>query len=175
LQNALPRSIETKKALDVTVRRATRADSSEIVELIVGLAKFEHLEAPNSSAKIRLVRDIFEKKLAEVFVASKGNTLVGYVLYFYTYSSFLARPTLYLEDIFIRNDSRRTGIGRALFMRCVREAKRLGCGRMEWSVLTWNRKAINFYEGIGARKIHDQRLFRLDNPQLLRLSKYSSI
>jgi GNAT superfamily N-acetyltransferase len=171
----LARSNETKKALGVVVRRATKADSKEIVELIVGLAKFEHLDPPDSRARVRLVRDIFEKKLAEVFVASKGSTLVGYALYFYTYSSFLGQPTLYLEDIFVRNDSRRTGVGSALFMKCVREAKRHGCGRMEWSVLTWNRKAINFYEGIGARKIDDQRLFRLDGPQLLRLSKYSSI
>jgi len=136
------------------------------VDLIIGLAQFERLEPPDPKAKERLAKDIFDKKLARVIVASIGGKLAGYALYFYTYSSFLARPTLYLEDIFVNEQNRRGGVGNALFMRCVLEAARNGCGRMEWQVLTWNRKAMRFYEKLGAKRIDDLRLYRLNRDSI---------
>ena len=152
--------------MGIDVRRATRADARTVVDLVIALAKFERLEPPDLEAESRLVKDIFDRKLANVFVARVERKLVGYALYFYTYSSFLARPTLYLEDIFVREDSRRRGVGEALFMRCVKEANRQGCGRMEWAVLTWNSKAMRFYEGLGAKRLEGQYVYRLDSESL---------
>ncbi len=157
---------KTKAGLGVAVRRGAREDGKAIVDLVIALARFERLEPPDLEAKSRLVRDIFDRKLANVFVARIGKKLVGYALYFYTYSSFLARPTLYLEDIFVSEESRRGGVGKALFMRCVKEANRQGCGRMEWAVLTWNSKAMSFYEGLGAKRLEGQYVYRLDDESL---------
>ena len=144
------------------VRRATRADAKRVIDLIVGLAKFERLKPPSARAKARLFKHIFDRKLANVFVATTDGKLVGYALYFYTYSSFVAKPSLYLEDIFVDEKARGKNIGQALFKRCLEEARRMGCGRMEWMVLDWNQKAIGFYEKLGAKQVSDQRLFRLE-------------
>ncbi len=95
----MPSSSKPPRNAGVIVRKATRADANAVVDLIIGLAQFERLEPPDPKAKERLAKDIFDKKLARVIVASIGGKLAGYALYFYTYSSFLARPTLYLEDI----------------------------------------------------------------------------
>lgn len=171
--DSMPRPTNTIGENMVVVRRAKRADAKTVVELVVGLADFERLEPPDRNAKRRLVTDIFDKKLASVLIASIGKRPVGYALYFYTYSSFVARPTLYLEDIFVKEEHRHEGVGRVLFMRCVQEAARLGCGRMEWQVLTWNVKAMRFYETLGARKIGDLRLFRLGRKSILSLAKHT--
>jgi GNAT superfamily N-acetyltransferase len=155
-----------------TIRRARRRDARGILDLLKALAEFEHLDPPDAAAKKRLIRDIFSrKKLLRVFVAADPNSgrLVGYALYFYTYSSFLARPTLYLEDIFVLEEYRRQGIGLRLFKCCVAEAERNKCGRMEWSALTWNQRAIDFYEKLGARKLEEWRQFRLTGENLMGL------
>lgn len=108
------------------------------------------------------------KKLLGIFVAEDldSRRLVGYALYYYSYSSFLARPTLYLEDIFVMESHRKRGIGRGLFLRCVGEARRTGCSRMEWAVLTWNQKAIEFYEKLGAKRLNDWYYYRLSDDAL---------
>jgi GNAT superfamily N-acetyltransferase len=169
----IPKQTNSTSETKIAVRKARRADAKAIVDLIVGLAQFERLEPPDSSAKRRLAKDIFEKKLAKVLIASIGRKPVGYALYFYTYSSFTARPTLYLEDIFVREQHRQEGVGRVLFINCVREATRHGCGRMEWQVLTWNVKAMRFYSKLGARKIGDLRLFRLNHKSIQSLAKHT--
>jgi len=158
----------------ITVRRARRNESEHFIRLLVELANFEHLEPPSPDARRRIVRDIFDKKklnLLLAFVADSGakKEAVGYALYFYTYSSFLARPTLYLEDLFVSEKFRRRKIGRELFMTCVREAAKKGSGRMEWSVLTWNKNAIRFYEKAGARRLKEWLYYRLDSKALDRL------
>jgi len=96
---------------------------------------------------------------------------VGYALYFYTYSSFVAKPSLYLEDLFVLEEYRKGGVGFALFRRCVREAISKGCGRMEWAVLAWNEKAIKFYEKLGAKRLSDWYVYRLDERALQRTPK----
>ena len=105
------------------------------------------------------------------FVAVDGisGKLVGYALYFYTYSSFLARKTLYLEDIFVLESHRGKGIGRDLFVRCVNEAKKNDCGRMEWAVLTWNKNAIEFYEKLGAKRMDEWYTYRLTKDSIDRI------
>lgn len=149
---------------DYILRRPSKRDSSGIVELLVALANFEHLDPPDEASRKRIIRDIFStRKLLNIFVAAdwRSKKLVGYALYFYTYSSFLARPTLYLEDIFVLEEHRGRGIGGGLFTRCVEEAKKNDCGRMEWAVLTWNKNAIDFYEKLGAKRLDQWYTYRL--------------
>lgn len=145
-----------------TIRRVRRSDAAAVLGLLTALAAFEGLELPDEKAKARLVNDIFERRRLRVFVAGVGTKSVGYALYFYSYSSFLGRPTLYLEDIFVLEEYRGRGIGSSLFQRCIREAHKKGCGRMEWAVLSWNRKAIDFYERVGADRLDDWCMYRLD-------------
>jgi GNAT superfamily N-acetyltransferase len=153
------------------VRRAKRSDSSHFLKLVVALAKFEHLQTPSPAAGRRMVAEIFDRRSIHLLVAESGERLVGYALYFFTYSSFLARPTLYIEDLFVLDEQRGKGIGQSLFLRCAREAAEKGCGRMEWSVLNWNSRAIRFYEGMGARKLGGWSVFRLDAKSLGNLGR----
>lgn len=157
------------------IRKATKQDSKAFLDLLLGLANFERLEPPDEAAKRRITKDIFVKKRASLFMATSGKRRVGYALYFYSYSSFLARPTLYLEDIFVLDEFRGKGIGEALFLACVNEAAKQQCGRMEWAVLTWNTNAIKFYEKLGATRLDDWYVYRLKSEALLRLSRRNSM
>lgn len=148
------------------VRKGRRSDSGRFLDLVTALARFEHLDPPSQEGKRRLVQDIFDKRRINLLVASEGKSLVGYALYFYTYSSFLARPTLYLEDLFVLEEHRKKGVGFALFRKCVDEALAEECGRMEWAVLTWNKKALQFYEKLGARRLSEWYVYRLDERAL---------
>lgn len=148
--------------MKLRVRKATKKDSGGFLRLLVALAEFEKLRPPDDSAKRRILDDVFKRRRVRLFVASKEGELVGYALYFFSYSSFLAKPTLYLEDLFVLKEHRGSGIGLALFLKCVEEAESSGCGRMEWSVLTWNRGAIEFYEKLGARRLDEWAVYRLD-------------
>jgi GNAT superfamily N-acetyltransferase len=141
------------------------------MKLLSALAEFEHLEPPSADGQRRIVVDIFEKKRLNLFVASDRGQLVGYALYFYTYSSFLARPTLYLEDLFVLEEHRKKGLGLALFLSCIKEAVKQGCGRMEWAVLEWNKKAIGFYEELGARRLDEWHFYRLTRDELKQVSQ----
>ena len=155
----------------VSIRRGTARDAKGFLHLLVSLAEFEKLEPPAPGAQKRIVDDIFVKRRVKLFLACRRRVPIGYALYFYTYSSFLAKPTLYLEDIFVLEEFRRSGVGRTLFLRCVREATSHGCGRMEWSVLNWNSKAIKFYSDLGARRLEEWSVFRLDSSSLKKLAK----
>jgi GNAT superfamily N-acetyltransferase len=144
----------------------------------MALANYEHLEPPDSQARKRILNDVFVKKRINLLIASvNGNGTgkeekkksVAYALYFYTYSSFLAKPTLYLEDIFVLEEFRGMGIGKALFLKCVEEAKKEDCGRMEWAVLTWNKSAIEFYEKLGAKRLDEWYYYRLTQDTIEKL------
>ena len=147
---------------DFRIVKPNRGDAEAVIDLVVGLARFEHLRPPDSKAKTRLAKDIFDRRLVNVLVAKRGKQLVGYALYFYTYSSFLAKPTLYLEDIFVSSQIRGVGVGEALFNSCLREARGHNCGRMEWQVLDWNRSAMRFYKKLGAEQAGGLVLYRHD-------------
>ena len=155
----------------VVVRRARPSDAGQFIGLVLELARFERLDPPSAEGRKRLVEDVFRKKRIRLFVASERRKLVGYALYFYSYSSFEARPTLYLEDLYVLESHRKQGIGFALFRRCVDEAISQGCGRMEWAVLTWNEKALKFYEKLGARRLSDWYVYRLDQKALGRVPR----
>ncbi len=150
----------------VSIRRAKRTDSAAFLKLVAALAHFERLDPPDQEGKRRLVADVFTKRRLGLFMAVAGKAPVGYALYYYSYSSFLARPTLYLEDVFVLEEHRGQGIGARLFRRCAEEALAQGCGRMEWAVLTWNKKAIEFYNRLGARRLDEWYVFRLTPDQI---------
>jgi GNAT superfamily N-acetyltransferase len=153
----------------VVIRKGRRADANEFIGLVLALAKFEHLDPPSDAGRKRLVEDVFEKRRINLFVAAEGKRLLGYALYFYTYSSFLAKPSLYLEDLFVLEEQRKRGVGFALFKRCVEEAVAKRCGRMEWAVLTWNEKALRFYEKLGAKRLSEWYTYRLDENSLRKI------
>lgn len=148
--------------MDIKIRSAKRSDSKQIIELINKLAKFEKLKPPDENAKKRLINDAFGKnpKFKVTVADDRTEKLLGYAFYFFTYSSFLARKTLYLEDIFITEDYRNTGIGKLFFDELVKIAKKNNCGRMEWAVLDWNVNAIKFYDKLGAKQLKDWIYYR---------------
>ena len=155
----------------VVVRKARPSDSDQFIGLVLDLARFERLDPPTPAGRRRLVDDVFRNKRVKLFVASERGKLVGYALYFYTYSSFEAKPTLYLEDLYVMESHRKRGVGFALFRECVDEAVSKGCGRMEWAVLTWNEKALRFYEKLGAKRLSDWYVYRLDEKGLGRVPR----
>ncbi len=153
----------------IVIRKGRKADANEFIRLVLALADFESLDPPSDAGRKRLVEDVFKKNRINLFVAAEGKRLLGYALYFYTYSSFLAKPSLYLEDLFVLEGQRKRGVGFALFKRCVHEAVARGCGRMEWAVLTWNEKALRFYEKLGAKRQSDWYTYRLDENSLRKI------
>lgn len=146
----------------VEVRRASAKEGGVLLQLIQALAEYEKLDPPGSEAQQRLLRDIFgEKPRLEAWLAWSDGRAAGYALTLETYSSFLALPTLYLEDLFVLPEFRGHGAGAALFREMVREADRRGCGRMEWTVLNWNVLAQDFYKRFGASHQEDWQYWRL--------------
>lgn len=147
---------------DIEISRATREDGPTLLSLIDALADFEKLQKPAGDARVRLLDHGFgEQPKFETWLGRVDGIAVAYALAFETYSSFLALPTLYLEDIFVLPEYRKRGVGLALFTHLVAEAQRRGCGRMEWAVLDWNVNAIRFYERLGAHWLRDWKVYRL--------------
>ncbi len=145
------------------LRPAVNSDADSILRLIRELAAFEKLDLPDADAEYRLLDDAFSQNPSfKILVADTGSEVVGYAIYFFTYSSFLAKKTLYLEDIFVTELFRARGIGKLFFNEIKRIAEQNGCGRMEWMVLNWNKNAINFYDNIGAKQMKGWQLYRLD-------------
>jgi GNAT superfamily N-acetyltransferase len=154
------------------VRRAVKSDAETVLSLVRALADYEHLDPPDEAAQQRLVRDLFgERPRLEAYLCESSGQSVGYAFVFETYSSFLALPTLYLEDLFVLPSARGTGAGYALFSAAAQEAHRRGCGRMEWTVLDWNSLAINFYRKLGANHMKEWHLYRLTAEELARVAE----
>ncbi len=148
--------------IEVTIRKAQPGDGPRILTLIVALAEFEKLPPPDEAAQQRLLADAFaERPRFEVFLAEVGGLAVGYAFLFETYSTFLAKPSLYLEDLFVLPEYRSLKVGYTLFQHCLTEAQRRGCGRLEWVVLDWNQPAIDFYQRQGATRLHDWLPYRI--------------
>jgi GNAT superfamily N-acetyltransferase len=157
--------------MEITVRKATSADATLLISLIIGLAEFEKLPPPDEAAQKRLVTDAFgPRPRFDVFLAEVGSATAGYAFVFETYSTFLALPTLYLEDLFVLPDFRGQRVGYALMLHLAGEALRRGCGRMDWAVLDWNSHAIDFYQRLGAVHLNDWLIYRLDRDALERLA-----
>jgi GNAT superfamily N-acetyltransferase len=135
------------------------------------LADYEHLGHELRLDDARLRDHLFgEPCYAEVLIGELGGLAVGYALYFPTYSTFLTKPGIWLEDLFVRPECRRRGVGRALLARLAAVAADRGCGRLEWSVLDWNTPAIEFYRSIGAGPVDGWTTYRLTGRELLRFA-----
>ncbi len=148
----------------LTIRRAERADADALLTLIIALADFEKLPPPDADAQVRLIADGFgEHPRYEAYLAFNEGipAPIGYAFIFETYSTFLARPTLYLEDLFVLPDYRRQGVGGALLRFLIKMAQERGCGRMEWTCLGWNTNAQAVYEKLGAQSMDEWLLYRL--------------
>jgi len=156
--------------MSIIVRSAGPADGPVILSLVDALAEYEKLAPPDPGAKERLLKDLFSlRPRIECFIAESDGRAAGYAFVLETYSSFLALPTLYLEDLFVLPEFRGRRAGYELFKAMVREAKGRGCGRMEWTVLDWNELAIDFYKRSGARYMKEWHLYRLVKEDMERI------
>lgn len=154
----------------IAIRKATRDDAKVILSLVNALADYEKLTPPNAAAKERLINDMSsERPRFDAYIADVDGKAAGYAFVFETYSSFLALPTLYLEDLFVLPEYRKKKVGYALFSAMVKEAHRRGCGRMEWTVLDWNQIAIDFYQRLGASHMKEWQLYRLAREDMERI------
>ncbi|MBI1897638.1 MAG: GNAT family N-acetyltransferase [Acidobacteria bacterium] len=152
------------------VRFARRSDAGEILRLVDALAAYEHLAPPEAAARARLIEDVFgPRPRIRCLLGEVEGRAAGYAFTCETYSSFLALPTLYLEDLFVLPEFRKRRVGYALFTACVAEAQRGRYGRLEWTVLDWNRLAIDFYERLGATHMREWQLWRLTRPDFERI------
>jgi GNAT superfamily N-acetyltransferase len=143
-----------------TLRLATPADAPIIFQLIQALAEYEKLSHQVTGSAETLAQHL-EQKCVESILAESNGQAIGFALFFTNYSTFLTKPGLYLEDLFVLPDHRRRGIGKALILHLAKLANERGCGRLEWSVLDWNEPAIAFYQKIGAIVLPDWRICRI--------------
>jgi GNAT superfamily N-acetyltransferase len=149
--------------LHFTLRNATPADVSDVFRLVRGLAEHERLLDRLTATEADFAHALFgPRPLGEAMLAEVDGRAVGVAVWYYTFSTFTARPGMYLEDIFVEPDFRGRGIGLAMFRRLAASARDRNCWSMEWSVLNWNQPAIDFYLHIGARPVTDWTLQRLD-------------
>ena len=158
----------------ISIRLATRADVGLVASLIRGLAEYGRLADQVTMTEELLERHLFEEpRAAEVVIAEVDGETAGFALFFSTFSTFLGRPGIYLEDLFVLPDYRGHGVGLALLRHLAGLCRERGCGRLEWSVLDWNVDAIRFYERLGARPTAGWTVYRLAGPALERLATIS--
>ena len=151
----------------MNIRTATEADVPLILDFIKALAEYERL-ADRVVATEETVRNTLfgHPRFAEVLIAESDGEPVGFALFFHNYSTFLAQPGIYLEDLFVKPEARGKGFGKALLARLAAIAKSRHCGRLEWAVLNWNQPSIDFYESLGAKVMDEWKVYRLTGEAL---------
>ena len=155
----------------MTIRLASRSDASLILTLIRELAAYERLAHEVVATEDALAKTLFgPQPQAYVLIAETDGEPAGFALFFHNYSTFLGRPGIYLEDLFVLPDFRSQGIGGALLAALARLAVERGCGRLEWSVLGWNEPAIGFYQRMGATVMDEWRICRLTGEALVKVA-----
>jgi GNAT superfamily N-acetyltransferase len=153
------------------IRSAIEQDVPIILDLIKQLADYERLADRVTATEQRLRDTLFgERPAAEVLLASLEGETVGFAVFFTNYSTFLAKPGLYLEDLFVKPHARGKGIGKALLARLAKVAVERNCGRVDWSVLNWNEPSLRFYEALGAVPLSDWTTYRLTGESLANLA-----
>jgi len=159
---------------NLVIRPATPTDVPTLFDLVKGLAEYEKLSHEVTGTPAALHQSLFgPKPYAAAVLALVAGTPAGFALYFYNFSTFLMQPGLYLEDLYIKPEYRRQGIGSALFQYLAQTAIDQGCGRFEWSVLDWNESAIAFYKQKGAVLMDDWRMCRVTGSALTALAENS--
>ena len=154
------------------IRPATVTDVPIILQLIRDLATYERAPNDVTATEAQLVDILFGKKpAAEVLLAFQGEMPVGFAVFFHNFSTWLGRPGLYLEDLFVKPEMRGKGYGRALLVDLAKIARERGCGRMEWAVLDWNDPAIQFYHKLGAKPMDEWTVFRLTGEGIAKLAE----
>src|SRR5499427_3493645 len=158
-------------AQNFEIRPATEGDVSLILSFIKKLAVYEKLAHKMTATEDILRETLFgERRYAEVVIGYHRGEPVGFALFFHNYSTFLGKPGIYLEDLFVDEQRRGKGFGKALLIYLAKLAKRRNCGRLEWSVLDWNEPSIKFYKSLGARSMDEWNVFRLTGETLDRLA-----
>jgi GNAT superfamily N-acetyltransferase len=153
--------------LQPEVRGARREDVPLVLDLIRELAEYEKLSHEVVATEDSLLEWLFgDRPAAEVLVAECGGEAAGFALFFHNFSTFLGKPGIYLEDLYVRPRFRRSGIGTLMLTRLARLARERGCGRLEWSVLDWNEPSIRFYESLGAVAMDDWTVHRMTGEAL---------
>ena len=159
------------KTENFAIRPATVADVPIILELIRALATYERAPNEVTATEKGLTEVLFgAKPAAEVLLAFENEAAVGFAVFFHNFSTWLGRPGLYLEDLFVRPEDRGKGYGRALLIHLAKIARERGCGRMEWAVLDWNEPAIKFYRKLDAKPMKEWTVFRLTRDGIARLA-----
>jgi GNAT superfamily N-acetyltransferase len=154
------------------IRTARPEDVPIILQLIHDLATYERAPDEVTATEEQLNQVLFgPRPAAEVVLAFEGDAPVGFAVFFHNFSTWLGRPGLYLEDLFVKPEERGKGYGRALLVHLARIARDRGCGRMEWAVLDWNETAIQFYRALGAKPLDEWTVFRLTRAEILHLAK----
>jgi GNAT superfamily N-acetyltransferase len=155
----------------ITIRPAVEADVAVILQFIRDLAKYEHLEHEVVANEGLLREGLFgSRPYAEVVLASLNGEPVGFALFFHNFSTFLGRPGIYLEDLYVRPEARGHGVGRQVLTWLAATAVSRGCGRLEWAVLDWNEPSIRFYRNLGAVPLNDWTTYRVTGPALNQLA-----
>ncbi|MFP5306999.1 MAG: N-acetyltransferase family protein [Gammaproteobacteria bacterium] len=161
--------------MHVDIRPAQPRDVPVILGLIRALAEYERLLDQVSATEAALHESLFgARPYAEALLAWRGDEAAGFALYFHNYSTFLAKPGIYLEDLFVQPAHRKHGIGKALLAELARIAVARGCGRLEWAVLDWNAPAIAFYESLGAWPLKEWIVNRLSGDALHALARQAA-
>jgi GNAT superfamily N-acetyltransferase len=160
-----------KMPVNLKIRPAHVEDVAVILQLIRDLATYERAPYEVTATEEQLVDVLFgERTAAEVLLAFEGKLPVGFAVFFHNFSTWLGRPGLYLEDLFVKPEKRGKGYGRALLVELAKIARDRGCGRMEWAVLDWNEPAIKFYHALGAKPMEEWTVFRLTRDGIARLA-----
>ena len=161
---------------DFAIRSARVEDVPIILQLIRDLATYERAPNEVTATEEQLVEVLFgEKPVAEVLLAFEGKSPVGFAVFFLNFSTWLGRPGLYLEDLFVKPENRGKGYGRALLIELAKIARERDCGRMEWAVLDWNEPAIKFYRALGAKPMEEWTVFRLTRDRITRLAETEQV
>lgn len=157
---------------DIHISSATEADVPTILGFIRALAEYEKLAHTVVATEQKLQDTLFgPRRHAEVLIARLNNQPAGFALFFHNYSTFLAKPGIYLEDLFVLPEHRKKGVGKALLRKLAQLAKERNCGRLEWSVLDWNEPAIGFYQRLGATVMPDWRICRMTESEFSKLAE----
>ena len=157
---------------ELEIRPATERDVPLILSLIRELAEYERLSHEIVATEEILRDSLFgERPAAEVLLGYVGDDPAGFALFFHNFSTFLGRPGIYLEDLYVRPEFRGAGIGRAMLVHLARLARERGCGRLEWSVLDWNEPAIGFYKSLGASPVSGWTVYRVTGEALEALAR----